>query len=99
MAQDIHWTRSIRHALENNEFVLHYQPLLHQVADDFPLRSVAETEDQSRAHRTSDISSSGLAVWINKSIAGLSSMHQALLGIYSRGLRLNSLPTWRFVRG
>ena len=29
MAQDIHWTRTIRHALENNEFVLHYQPLMH----------------------------------------------------------------------
>jgi diguanylate cyclase (GGDEF)-like protein len=29
MSQDIHWTRSIRHALENNEFVLHYQPLMH----------------------------------------------------------------------
>jgi diguanylate cyclase (GGDEF)-like protein len=29
MMQDIHWMRSIRHALENNEFLLHYQPLLH----------------------------------------------------------------------
>jgi diguanylate cyclase (GGDEF)-like protein len=29
MAQDIHWTRTIRHALENNEFVLFYQPLMH----------------------------------------------------------------------
>jgi len=29
MVQDIHWTRTIRHALENNEFVLHYQPLMH----------------------------------------------------------------------
>jgi len=29
MMQDVHWMRSIRHALENNEFVLHYQPLLH----------------------------------------------------------------------
>src|SRR4030095_15192949 len=29
MAQDIHWTRTIRHALEKDEFVLHYQPLMH----------------------------------------------------------------------
>ena len=29
MLKDVHWTRNIRHALENNELVLHYQPLLH----------------------------------------------------------------------
>jgi EAL domain-containing protein (putative c-di-GMP-specific phosphodiesterase class I) len=29
MMQDVHWMQSIRQALENNEFVLHYQPLLH----------------------------------------------------------------------
>ena len=29
MVQDIHWTRTIRHALENDGFVLHYQPLMH----------------------------------------------------------------------
>ena len=29
MAQDIHWTRTIRNALEKSEFVLHYQPLMH----------------------------------------------------------------------
>jgi diguanylate cyclase (GGDEF)-like protein len=29
MMQDVHWMRSIRHALENDEFLLHYQPLLH----------------------------------------------------------------------
>jgi len=29
MMQDVHWMRSIRVALEKNEFVLHYQPLLH----------------------------------------------------------------------
>jgi diguanylate cyclase (GGDEF)-like protein len=28
MAQDIHWTRTIRQALENDEFILHYQPLM-----------------------------------------------------------------------
>jgi len=29
MMQDVHWMRNIRHALENDEFVLQYQPLLH----------------------------------------------------------------------
>ena len=29
MMQDVHWMRSIRLALENNQFLLHYQPLLH----------------------------------------------------------------------
>ena len=29
MTQEVHWMRSIRQALDNNEFVLHYQPLLH----------------------------------------------------------------------
>jgi len=29
MVQDIHWTKTIRHALENDGFVLHYQPLMH----------------------------------------------------------------------
>src|SRR5262249_27317474 len=29
MMQDVHWMRSIRVALANNEFLLHYQPLLH----------------------------------------------------------------------
>jgi diguanylate cyclase (GGDEF)-like protein len=29
MLKDVHWTRDIRHALENNELLLHYQPLLH----------------------------------------------------------------------
>jgi len=29
MSQDVHWMRSIRQALENNDFCLHYQPLMH----------------------------------------------------------------------
>jgi diguanylate cyclase (GGDEF)-like protein len=29
MSQDVHWMRSIRQALENNDFRLHYQPLMH----------------------------------------------------------------------
>lgn len=29
MAQDVHWMRSIHHALESDGFALHYQPLLH----------------------------------------------------------------------
>jgi EAL domain-containing protein (putative c-di-GMP-specific phosphodiesterase class I) len=29
MSQDVHWMRNIRQALENNEFRLHYQPLMH----------------------------------------------------------------------
>ena len=29
MMQDVDWMRRIRHALGNNEFLLHYQPLLH----------------------------------------------------------------------
>lgn len=29
MIQDVHWMRRIRHALDNDSFVLHYQPLLH----------------------------------------------------------------------
>jgi diguanylate cyclase (GGDEF)-like protein len=29
MIQDVNWMRSIRHALDNDAFVLHYQPLLH----------------------------------------------------------------------
>ena len=29
MIQDVHWMRSIRQALENNDFSLYYQPLMH----------------------------------------------------------------------
>ena len=29
MIQDVHWMRRIRQALENNNFTLHYQPLMH----------------------------------------------------------------------
>jgi len=29
MMQDVHWMRSVHHALKNDAFVLHYQPLLH----------------------------------------------------------------------
>ena len=29
MAQDVNWMRTIRHALENDDFVLHYQPIQH----------------------------------------------------------------------
>src|SRR6185369_14767190 len=29
MIQDVHWMRSIRQALQNNDFCLHYQPLMH----------------------------------------------------------------------
>lgn len=29
MSRDLHWMRSIRQAMENNDFRLHYQPLMH----------------------------------------------------------------------
>jgi EAL domain-containing protein (putative c-di-GMP-specific phosphodiesterase class I) len=29
MMQDVHWTRTVRHALETDGLVLHYQPLMH----------------------------------------------------------------------
>jgi diguanylate cyclase (GGDEF)-like protein len=39
MIQDVHWMRSIRQALDNDAFVLHYQPLLH-----IPTRTVTQYE-------------------------------------------------------
>ena len=39
MIQDVHWMRSIRQALENNDFRLYYQPLMH-----IPTRQVSHYE-------------------------------------------------------
>ena len=46
MAKDVDWMRSIREALENDEFLLHYQPLLHITSGDgLALRGVAAAQD------------------------------------------------------